>query len=69
MSRGQTASLFRRAGVWYVSWWKGGTRVKESTGTDNRKVAEDVRRQREKEMILGETDLAKHLPAGEGAGR
>jgi integrase len=57
MPRGQTASLFRRSGVWYVSWWKGGTRVKESTGTDNRKVAEDVRRQREKEMILGETDL------------
>jgi integrase len=61
MSRGQTASLFRRGGMWYVSWWKGGTRVKESTGTDNRKVAEDVRRQREKEMILGETDLQHEL--------
>jgi hypothetical protein len=57
MSRVKTASLFRRGGLWYVSWWRGGTRVKESTGTDNRKVAEDVRRQREREMILGETDL------------
>jgi len=28
MARGRTAPLFRKNGVWYVSWWKGGTRVK-----------------------------------------
>ncbi len=57
MARAKRATIFRRGDTWWVAHWKDGDRVRESTGTENRKLAEEVRRAREREMLLGTSEL------------
>ena len=61
MALPKRARLFRKNGVWHVSYWQDGRRVRESTGAPNRKVAEEVRLQREREMILGTVTVEREI--------
>lgn len=64
MDRPRRATLFRQKGLWYVSFWLDGRRVRQSTGTANRKLAEEIRRAREQDMILGTLGLQREVSRG-----
>jgi len=61
MAKPKRASLYLERGVWFVSFWNGNHRIRKSTKTCNRKLAEEVRKQFEREMILGTVDIQKKL--------
>ena len=52
MARPRTVRKLRRGRIWWISYWLGEERVRESTGTDNAKIAEEIRKQREAEVTL-----------------
>src|SRR5262245_19771962 len=45
-------SLMQRGRVWWIQYREGGRRVRESLHTTNRKLAEELRLHREKEVVL-----------------
>ncbi len=51
------ASLYLRGRIWWVSYYRDGKRVLESTDTENRKHAEEIRRRRDREMFDGTEGL------------
>jgi len=61
MSRPRNARLFRRGRIWWLSYWNGARRIRESSGTDNRKSADEMRRERERSMLLGTVGLHRQL--------
>jgi hypothetical protein len=63
VARPKKASLYKVDGIFYVSYWRDGKRVRETDGTNNRKIAEEVRRQREIAMLTGTTELQAKVTA------
>jgi len=61
MARPKRASLYKVDGVFYVSFWLDGKRFRESTGTNLRKKAEEIRLQREREMITGTVEIQQKV--------
>ena len=45
-----------KTGYWFLNFWQGGKRVRKSTGTKNRKLAEIEREKKERELIVGIVD-------------
>ncbi len=60
------ATLFRRDKVFYVSCYRDGKLRQESTQTSNPKIAEKVRRRREREMFDGTEGLERDVVQGLG---
>ncbi|MGE3175255.1 MAG: tyrosine-type recombinase/integrase [Planctomycetota bacterium] len=58
-------TLFRRGRIWWIQFRTEGRRVRESLGTDNKKLAEDLRRRRLVEVEAGRLQLVA-VPAGGG---
>ncbi|MDP6959053.1 MAG: hypothetical protein QF645_09590, partial [Planctomycetota bacterium] len=61
MSRPIAARLFRKGRTYYVSYWMDGKRIRISTGSMNRKVAEEFRKEKEREMILGHQAIVEDV--------
>ena len=61
MARPKKASLYQVDGIFYVSDGRDGGRVRDSTGTNLRKKAEEIRFQREREMITGTVDIQQKV--------
>jgi site-specific recombinase XerD len=62
MAGSRHATLYPRDGVWYVSYYgPGGVRKHASTGTPNRKLAEEIRRKFEREMYDGSEGVEREV--------
>lgn len=65
-------SLYKRGGVYWSYLWKDGVRHAQSTGTGNRKLAEQIEKKYQDELVLkhsGLTQLAPEMPFSELAAR
>ncbi|HHS51007.1 MAG TPA: hypothetical protein ENN07_07825, partial [candidate division Zixibacteria bacterium] len=47
--------LYKRGKIWYLRWSENGKIRKQSTKTTRKEVAEEIRRKREEELLLGRT--------------
>lgn len=45
--------LFKRNGFWYLDYVENGVRLKRSTKTKNKKLAEQLMKEKQKELLLG----------------
>lgn len=61
MSGCKHATLYQRGRIWFVSYYRDGRRIQESTKTDSRRIADDVRRQRDAESLLESGDLERQV--------
>ena len=68
-------SLFRRGSTWWVTYQAGSRQVRRSLGTDNRRIALDLKAQVERRLFLGEPEapekrsLADYLEEYRGSSR
>lgn len=61
MAGRRRATIYLRNGVFYVSYYREGKRIHESTGTPDRKLAEAVRRRRDAEEYLEASELERQV--------
>lgn len=55
-------SLFKRGGVWWSYVWRDGVRDARSTGTGNRKIAEQIAQKHKEELALKAAHLTELNP-------
>ncbi|MBT8402059.1 MAG: hypothetical protein KJO98_16405, partial [Rhodothermia bacterium] len=50
--------LFKRGRIWWVAYWHGGQRIRESAGTTSKKRAQQLLAKREAEVFEGRFNLS-----------
>lgn len=61
MARLQESRLSRRNGIYQISYYQQGKHYRESTGTRNRKVAMEILRKKDRDLIIGNLGLMDEL--------